>query len=149
MKKYLVMAVMLLAACGKSNDVSNKAESADENPAVVEAKQDEALISLTMADNNQNVNAKVNQEVELTLDANATTGYNWAFITYVDGDDVVEELVEKYVPDEADGKLGVGGKAIYRIKLLKAGEVYITANYVRAGTDEEAQNSFNAKVIVE
>ena len=65
---------------------------------------------------------------------------------------MVEELEEKYIPDEADGKVGVGGKAVYRIKLLKAGEIYVTANYVRgedSKNDESKEDEYSVKVIIE
>ena len=72
------------------------------------------------------------------------------FVTYVLEDGVVEELAEEYIPDEnPDNKLGVGGKSVYRIKVLKEGEIFITANYEKVSeTTKKDDNDFSVTVTI-
>lgn len=150
MKKYLALLVMFLVACGQSD--GDKVKDANAEQAAAEVEQGSNLIKLGSDQNRHEITTAVGQEVELTLDANATTGYKWNFVTYVSEEDAVEELEEKYVPDDADGKVGVGGKAVYRIKLLKPGDIYVTANYLRGDDQEEdkrEEDEYSVKIIVE
>ncbi len=143
MKKYLLLIAMLLAACGQKD--------AEKNADVVAASED--IVGLSAQDSGAIVTIKAGQEVEVELEANATTGYSWQYITYVKDDGVVEEVDEKYVADEnPEGKVGVGGKSFYKIKTLKPGEAIIVANYVRgedeANVDRE-ENDFAVRLEIE
>ena len=152
MKKCLALVALLLAACGQNDDANTKTQNVEDVAVVDEAAQGSELINLTINDHRHEINAAIGQEVEVTLDANATTGYRWSFVTYVNEDDAVEELKDDYIPNEnPDGKVGVGGQAIYRIKLLKAGDVYVTANYSRdegLANKENADDDFSVKLVV-
>ncbi|MBQ9235600.1 MAG: protease inhibitor I42 family protein [Alphaproteobacteria bacterium] len=154
MKKYLVLAAMLLAACGEKEAAKDAAVAANDTPAAVEesAEAGNSVINLSINDNRMEVEARVGQEVVLSLDANATTGYKWSFVTYVADEQAVEELEDTYVADEApEGMVGVGGKAVYKLKLLKAGDVYVTANYSRdegLASKEDQEDDFSVKLAV-
>ncbi len=154
MKKYLVLVAILLAACGEQG-TSNKDTAGDisgEVAKVTEVKVEGNVIKLTAENSGAVVSAKVGQELELQLAGNATTGYNWQFITFVGDENMVEELQSEYIPDEnPDGMVGVGGKSVYRLKLLKAGEIVVSANYVRSNeeVDINKKSDYAVKVVIE
>ncbi len=144
MKKYLLLVAMLLAACGQKD--------AEKNADVVAASED--IVGLSAQDSGAIVTIKAGQEVEVELEANATTGYSWQYITYVKDDGIVEEVDERYVADEnPEGMVGVGGKSFYKIKTLKPGEAIIVANYVRdedkANVDNIEENDFAVRLEIE
>ena len=144
MKKYLLLVAMLLAACGQKD--------AEKNADVVAASED--IVGLSAQDSGAIVTIKAGQEVEVELEANATTGYSWQYITYVKDDGIVEEVDERYVADEnPEGMVGVGGKSFYKIKTLKPGEAIIVANYVRdedkANIDNIEENDFAVRLEIE
>lgn len=144
MKKFLALILMLvLTGCGEKNDAVEKTTQNNEDVK-------SPIVNLTIDDNKKNIEVLVNQEVELQLVANPTTGNNWNFVTYVVEDGVVEELAEEYIPDEnPDNKLGVGGKSVYRIKVLKEGEILITANYEKVSeTTKKDDNDFSVTVTI-
>lgn len=151
MKKYLVLVAMLLAACGNKDAKQN---AVDENVAAGDAAQYVDVVDLDANDSGSIVTVKAGQEVEVQLDANATTGYNWQYITYVKDEGVVEELGENYVPnDNPDGMVGVGGKSFYKIKTLVPGEAIVVANYVRdadkVNADDIKENDFAVRLVIE
>lgn len=149
MKKYLVWAtmLMLLTACGEKKEDNVVANE----EAVVQAE--DGVFNLSMANNHAEFTAKVGQEVAVKLDANATTGYKWNFITFVSGEDIVDEMEEGYIENEhPEGMVGVGGFAIYKIKLLNPGIAVITANYGRdevADPEPKEEDEFSVKVVIE
>lgn len=154
MKKYLVLIAMLLAACGEqgANDKNSVDNASSDVVKVAEVERDGDLIKLKAANAGMIVNAKVGQELEVQLEGNSTTGYNWQFITFIGKDDMVEELQSEYIPNEnSEGMVGVGGKSVYRLKLLKAGEIIISAYYVRGNeeVDVNKKSDYAVKVIIE
>ena len=51
--------------------------------------------------------------------------------------------------ENPDNKLGVGGKSVYRIKVLKEGEILITANYEKVSeTTKKDDNDFSVTVTI-
>lgn len=89
-----------------------------------------AAIELSEEDGNKQINALVGQEYVIKLPANATTGYSWKFIS--DDADKFEVLEEKYIVDSAkQGMVGAGGQSIYKIRLIKKGELRLQARYFR------------------
>lgn len=149
MKKYAVILAMLLAACGeKGNKVEENVANVDTADEVV-AATDDSFIKLAKKDSGSKIEAEVGAVVEVVLEGNVTTGYNWEFISYVSSDDAVEELMTKYIPDEnPDGKVGVGGKSIYRIKLLKPGDLVVVANYLRASEEKKPEDGRSDDFVV-
>lgn len=152
MKKYLVLVAMLLAACGEKDQNKEVAAETNNEVAVVDVQAVDGVFNLTLENNHADLSAQVGQEIDLRLKANATTGYKWNFVTYVSEDDAVEELEETYIEDEhSEGMVGVGGTAVYRIKLLKPGVNIVTANYERDADKVEPKedDEFVVRVVVE
>ena len=75
------------------------------------------------------INATVGKEFVITLNANATTGYEWQFTTPID-DSLVKLVHSEYVPDKT-GLVGSGGKSIWTFKAISAGRAQISFRYIR------------------
>ena len=76
-----------------------------------------------------NVDAKVGDTVVVSLEANATTGYEW---TLTAGDTFTIEKSE-YVPDPNPDQLaGKGGAQVVTLKVTKAGASDLTGTYARS-----------------
>jgi predicted secreted protein len=74
------------------------------------------------------VDASVGDTVVVSLDANATTGYEWRFTA---GDTFTIEKSE-YVPDpNSENVAGAGGTQVVTLKVTKAGTSDLTGTYVR------------------
>jgi inhibitor of cysteine peptidase len=75
------------------------------------------------------VDAKVGDTVVVTLEANATTGYEWQFTA----GDTFTIASSKYVPDpNPDNLAGKGGTQVVTLKVTKAGTSDFTGQYVRS-----------------
>ena len=68
---------------------------------------------------------------EISLKANATTGYQWDCKASPEG---IVKVEGEYVPDEnKQGFVGVGGTQKYTVTAKKAGEVTLTFDYLSPG----------------
>ena len=75
------------------------------------------------------VEAKVGDTLIVSLEANATTGYEW---TFTGGDTFTIENSE-YVPDpNPDQMAGKGGAQVVTLKVTKAGESDLLGTYARS-----------------
>ena len=84
----------------------------------------------THEDTTNTIKATVGSEFVITLEANATTGYEWQLTSPIDGDHL--DLVRsEYIPDET-GLFGSGGRSIWTFKAVKAGKARISFKYVRS-----------------
>ena len=75
------------------------------------------------------IKATVGQEFVITLDANATTGYEWQLANTVD-DSLINLMRSEYAPDKT-GLVGSGGKSIWTFKAVRAGKTQISFKYIR------------------
>lgn len=72
------------------------------------------------------VDAAVGDTIVVSLDANPTTGFSWAFVA----GDTFDIAGSKYVPDQSsEGALGAGGTQIVTLKVTKAGTSDLTGTY--------------------
>ena len=72
------------------------------------------------------VEAKVGDTVVVSLDANATTGYSWAFTA---GDTFTIESSQYQEGTHPEGVVGTGGTQIVTLKVTRAGESDLTGMY--------------------
>ena len=75
------------------------------------------------------IKAAVGKDFVITLDANATTGYEWRLANPID-DSLIKFVGSKYVPDKT-GLIGSGGKSIWTFKAFRAGKARIFFKYIR------------------
>ena len=91
------------------------------------------LSSYTFAETNDMTNtiqATIGKEFVITLDANATTGYQWQFAKPLD-ESILQLIRSEYLPDKTE-LVGAGGKQVWVFKALNAGKTAISFKYVRS-----------------
>jgi inhibitor of cysteine peptidase len=76
------------------------------------------------------IKATVGKEFVITLDANATTGYEWQLAAPID-DKLINLVSSEYVPYET-GLVGSGGKSVWTFKAIQAGKAQISFKYIRS-----------------
>jgi predicted secreted protein len=109
------LGVALLAGCGGGEP------AAQSSPATIKVAP--------TAPAGTTVDARVGDTVIVSLDANATTGYEWQLTA---GETFSIESSE-YVPDpNPDNLAGKGGKQVVTLKVTKAGTSDLTGQYVRS-----------------
>lgn len=107
-------------------------------------------LELNEEDNNENFSVKVGENIALRLNANATTGYKWSFNIPEEQKQLVKILKEKYeIKPHPKGMVGVGGKAVYKIKAIKPGKFIITARYYRPWEEFDPAKDKELKFIIE
>jgi len=132
-----VVAVLFAMACGDGG-----------NTGAAGSEQAEK-VALTDGDDGKAVELKVGQVLEITLEANPTTGFGWQVLE-VEGA-VVEQQGEKaYKQRETDGRrVGVGGWETFTFKAAKAGTADLRLVYRRSWEkDVEPAKTFAVKVTV-
>lgn len=102
--------------------------------------------SLSLDDDGTRVLLRPGDEIKVTLEGNATTGFSWEL---VESDPAVLNALSEPVYEEANTELiGGGGKWTWRLAALEPGECEVRFVYHRTWEDEppEATFSFTAKV---
>ena len=75
------------------------------------------------------VEARVGDTVVVSLDANATTGYEWAFTA---GDTFTIESSQYQEGTHPEGVVGAGGTQIVTLRITKSGSSELTGTYARS-----------------
>lgn len=73
--------------------------------------------------------AKVGQEFTITLESNATTGYQWQLAKPLD--ESVVKLVGSEYKAPQDGRVGQGGEEVWAFKAMGTGKTEVAMKYVR------------------
>lgn len=76
------------------------------------------------------IKAAVGDEFVITLEGNATTGYEWRLATPIDNT-LINLVKSEYIPDNT-GLVGSGGRSIWTFKAVKAGNARISFEYIRS-----------------
>ena len=84
----------------------------------------------THDDMNNTIKTTAGKEFVITLNANATTGYEWQLANPID-DSLIKLVRSEYVPDKT-GLVGSGGKSIWIFKAVHTGKVQISFKYIRS-----------------
>ncbi len=72
----------------------------------------------------------VGREFVITLDANATTGYEWQLANPIDSK-LINLVRSEYTPYKT-GLVGSGGKSIWTFKTIQVGKAQISFKYIRS-----------------
>lgn len=75
------------------------------------------------------IKTTVGKKFVITMDANATTGYEWQLANPID-DNLIKLVSSIYNPYKT-GRLGSGGKSIWTFKAVRAGKTQISFKYIR------------------
>ena len=99
----------------------------------------------TLTDSTQTINAKLNQEFIIALEANPTTGYDWQPVFDAG---FISQVKKDYQQNDNNGQplVGQGGTDYFTFKALKTGETKITLTYFRpweTAKPEDQQKVFN------
>jgi len=86
----------------------------------------------TFTNPNRPIEVRMNQEFEVRLAANASTGYSWRVGQTVPA--LAKELDAHYVAPKT-GRVGAGGTAVIRFKATKQGKGGLGLAYVGPGTN--------------
>lgn len=78
---------------------------------------------------NKSIETQSGQSFTITLEANATTGYQWQFAKPLD-ESLLKLVGSEYLPDKTE-LVGVGGKQVWVFQAIKAGKTVVYFKYVR------------------
>lgn len=93
----------------------------------------------------QKVETKKDEEFEITLAANATTGYEWQ----LEFDEKLIELLDRNYKVSDENKIGAGGLETFKFKALDSGETEIIFSYMRPWESKPAIEKKVYKVTIE
>lgn len=84
------------------------------------------------------IEVKVGEEFTISMDSNATTGYEWQLAEALD-ESVVEQVGDpQYILEEgAEDRVGAGGTEVWTFKGAGSGNTTISFKYVRPWEEEE------------
>lgn len=87
-------------------------------------------VYLSEQDSGRNINLEIGQTTVITLPENQTTGYGWIFEIVPEEQNVIGNIKEKYIHQEAK-MVGSGGIKEYSFKALNIGKTDIYGYYHR------------------
>lgn len=87
-------------------------------------------LSVDITNSGKEVALAAGETLTITLESNITTGYSWDETANIGDRLVLQQTDHKYEPP-ATAALGAGGKEVWTIKALKAGESTISMGYGR------------------
>jgi len=124
-----VMAVILLSLCACS-------------PATEQASTD-ILYAW-----HQETEIAVGDSLTVTLESNATTGFQWE-LAEISDQTVLAEVGHEYQAPEAGAAVGAGGQEVWTFKALKKGKSTISMQYLRPWEEDvEPAQTFALTVVV-
>lgn len=125
-----VLATLALPACGSDT-------GSDGDPRMVE---------LTAEDAGSTVSVRPDDEIVVTLDSNATTGFAWE-LTAEPAAEILEFIGSEYVDPET-GLVGAGGQEVWRFRAAAEGTTSFELTYLRSFSGETAGEPFDLTVVV-
>ena len=84
----------------------------------------------TVGDTKTDYTIAVNENFQIELDSNPTTGYNWNWVNKKSVS-IIDTFDYKYIPN-TPVLMGSGGKAIWKFKGIKSGTDTIKLEYCRS-----------------
>ncbi len=97
--------------------------------------------ALTVDDDGARVSLTPNEQITVTLEGNATTGFGWELVEY---DPAVVMLLGEPTYEEGDEELvGAGGDWTWTLRAVAAGESPVRFVYHRSWEDEPPESGFS------
>ncbi len=107
-----------------------------------------SLVSVDASYSGQQVEIAVSGSLTVTLDSNASTGFQWVLVSIGD-ETVLEKTANTYEAPEDTGMVGAPGKEIWTFKALKKGTSTISMEYSRPWENgTQAAETFDLIVVV-
>lgn len=132
-------------AAGAPSSTTPIIPGAQEVSATIHATFEIGGFAERQATSNTTVQTSVNQEFDVTLDSNPTTGYQW-HVTSID-ETIVRLVNDEYVPPES-ALVGAGGKQVFTFEALKEGTTSIELEYARPWEPESPVSVYSLKLVV-
>lgn len=98
-------------------------------------------LSLSIADDGDRVSLEPSQEIQVTLEGNATTGFSWDLVEY--DPSVITPLDEPVYEEDAGDLVGAGGRWTWTLRALSAGDSPVRFVYHRTWEDEPPESVFS------
>lgn len=109
--------------------------------------EDPRTIDLTAEDSGRTLSVRPDDEIVITLDSNATTGFAWELTTEPVAE-ILEFLGSEYVGPETE-LVGAGGKEVWRFRAGAEGTTSLELTYLRSFSGETAGDPFDLTVVVQ
>jgi len=107
-----------------------------------------SLVSVDASYSGQQVEVAIGGSVIVTLDSNASTGFQWALVNISD-EAVLEKAANTYEAPEDTGIVGAPGKEIWTFSALKKGTSTISMEYSQPWPNgTKAAETFDLTVVV-
>jgi len=107
-----------------------------------------SLVSVDASYSGQQVEVAVGGSVIVTLESNASTGFQWVLVSIGD-ETVLEKVANTYESPEDTDMVGAPGKEIWTFKALKKGTSTISMEYSQPWENgTKAAETFNLIVVV-
>lgn len=127
----LVLAALLLTSCGANDEPAEGGRTFD----------------LTAADAGRTLTLRPGDEIVVTLDSNATTGFAWRLDTEPAAE-VLDLVKSEYVAPETE-LVGAGGQEVWRFVATGRGSTRVAMGYERGFSGETAGEPFDLTVVVD
>jgi inhibitor of cysteine peptidase len=107
-------------------------------------------VNVDASDNGSEVALSIGDQLIVTLDSNATTGYSWNLSAISDASVIVKVSDEYVAPTSTPPLMGQGGQEAWTFEALAAGTANISMKYIRSWeTEAEPAETFEITVNVE
>lgn len=127
----LVLSTAMFAACGS-----------DADPA-----QGNRTIELTAADTGSTLSVRPGDEIVVTLESNATTGFAWQMQTEP-ASEILDIATSEYLAPDTE-LVGAGGEEVWRFVATGEGTTRVAMRYARSFSGETAGEPFGFTVVVQ
>lgn len=151
----IILGVTMFAglACGGSGAAPTPTPTAEPmtTPTVQPPTPATAIVNDQETNSGSQINLSVGDQLSVTLDSNATTGYSWNLSAISDAS-VIAKISDEYIaPTPSDPPLaGQGGQEVWTFEALDAGTATISMQYIRPWeTEPEPAKTFEITVTVE
>jgi len=96
--------------------------------ALNQASAQNSKISITAGDDGKTITMNMGQTLDVTLDGNVTTGYNWIMQSM---DPAILKQVGDPVYTPESNQIGAPGKIVLTLQPVKTGQANLVLNYMR------------------
>ena len=126
----LVLASLSFAACGSDAEPAGGGRT----------------IALTAADTGSTLSVGPGDEIVVTLESNATTGFAWQLETEP-ASEILDTVSSKYLAPDTE-LVGAGGEEVWRFVAIGEGTTHVEMRYARS-SGETAGEPFDLTVVVQ
>ena len=143
---FFVLVVVVLAAavaaCGDKNEPAPKTDAAPSTSAAPTGTG--TTLTFTKADNGSTAPAKLGDLIDLRLEENPTTGYQWQMQASAGLTPISSEFEG---PTESPAPIGAGGVHVWSYQVQQAGTQTLEGKYI--GPDGNPGDEFKLTIIAE